>query len=431
MLLLLILISFCEILFIYIVNRDVLSPAFVFTFFLIVAELNVLSNAKSYIFELNSKTLYIVISGIFFLWLGTAFSDRHTNDEFQVLGFVEKKRMISLIQINKSLLFSLTIFNFLSAYIIFKSVVNVSYANGYSGDIFGALGYYRLISAMSNIKTIRLGALPTILTAITEAEGYVVAFIIALKLSQKSKLGIFLKLTFISSLIVTFCQGDRGGLFLILSFVFYYLLLSRENKIVKQKFVRWKLIISSIFAVIFLFEGSALLMGKNWNVSFYDYFSVYLGDPLVNLNTIIDQGIVRTPIWGYFTFGGILKFVYRNLGWLFPSYEYLQKYQVMNGHALGNVYTIFGYAVSDFGFAGSNVLMFFIGFVCQVFYNFAKKSRSIIPISKLLYGYILACLSFSFFSNKLCESISVFNVIVIIINLLFINLFTRGKNKSL
>lgn len=430
-------VSLIELIMILYFEKNILSPAFIFALAFVISEFNALTITLVLGLNISETTCLVIIIGILSVWLGVFFPKHLSTDmrkfpsislngsNYKIENFLNREFSLQ----NWKLLI-LIIFNVISAVIIARSVVTITYGAGYSGNFWGAFGRYRELYALGNNKNLRLGMLPTLLTSLTKAEGYVVTYIIAKLLTTHRKVSFFLWLTFITALLTTFCQGDRGGLILILAFGFDYIFFMQKNNQYKKLFTfkNFVKLILIVAVALFIFDMSAVVSGKRWKVSFYEYFSVYLGGPIINLNDLLQRDF-SSPIFGYFTFGNIIQFFYRAVGKAFPVFR-IGWFNIFNGMNTGNVYTIFAYLISDFGFIGCQLILFGVGVIMQILFNISNKSRVNFSMTTLVYCFFLACLALSFFSDKLFENISVFNVYTFIFNFIFIGFLSRKRKKG-
>ena len=82
-------------------------------------------------------------------------------------------------------------------------------------------------------------------------------------------------------------------------------------------------------------------------------------------------------------------------------------FRSINGHTLGNVYTIFYAFMYDGGLVGVLCFTGLMAIICQLVFNKAIQERdnSKIDIWVVIYSYLCCCLIFSFFSNTFYEQV--------------------------
>ncbi|MGN8754268.1 O-antigen polymerase [Blautia sp. HCP3S3_C4] len=413
---------------IYLVFKDILNPSVVLAIVFIIASLNLLTNVYSIGINIEVETVAVICVGVFAFFLGAmltynlriklvirSYGNNTSRREKNI--FVPKRYMVIMLG-----------FNLLGCIYILREVysLTIKYAY-YNGSILGALSVFAEVSKFGNIG-LRVGTISTLLSAILEAEAYVCGYIIVKNIIDKKKNSLLFYSCFVTSLCSTFCQGSRGGIFVIIALITLYIFLyrkRRQTKRINPRLVRRMVIILIVAILVFLFMG--IVTGKQWNISFYEYISVYLGFPISNLDTAIKNGIPQAEIPGIVSFGALLKKILPLFGIEVPNYSYLSKFIYLNGHNMGNVYTIFGPLIVDFGYFGMSLLLIIIGSIMQLLYNVANKSESVISISQILYVYFLTCIAFSFFSNKICENITVFHMYELFFVVLWSRLLTKKK----
>lgn len=423
----LLIITIIELVVSYFLDHDILSPSFIFSFVFVLSELNLLTNVSFLDLTLHDITLYVIVGGIACFGVGSLLASK--------IFIRSRKKMVNIPRniscasfekyLNNKYLTFILIINIITILYVTHEVVNIAYSYGFGGTFFGAIGRYAELAKFSSYD-IKISTVSTLLTAFSEAAGYLCAAIIIKCLVNKERPGFLLFLSFITSFISTFCQGSRGGIFMILTSIIIYIILYRAKhgkRHLSGKIVFRISVIMFLGLISFSFAGN--IMNKTWNISFYEYLSVYLGFPILNLDIALSSGATLGPFSGFYTFGGILAKIFPLIGLELPKYGALSKFVSFNGHNLGNVYTIFAYLISDFGYCGMSIALMIIGFVSKLIHNIAKNPRESSLVSKILYGYLYCSLAFSFFSNKFCENINYYHffvfIFIIILNKILVN----------
>lgn len=421
---LLVLVLFLELCMVYSMDKCIVSPSIVLNASFLLASINLLTNIKSYHVELSIQTVLIIALGILSFRLGTVIAKK-VNVRKKVFITFSKKYAYTIedIVLPFSVLFFITVFNIITTIYVTHKVVMLTRGYGYIGANLGALGRYRELGTVYGSK-VYLGLLPTLMTALSEANGYVLGCILANALAsnieeEKKNINIWFFMAFFSSFISTFSQGARGGFFLILSVIVLYLLnLYDSGKLLIRIRSVVKIILLST-CILFLFNYFAILINKNWNVSHYEYLSVYLGNPIINLNSYIAEGMIKSPFIGYYSFRPILANLSGKFGFVLPPFN-LGRFRFLNGHNLGNVYTIFAYIIADFGIIGSFIYLGALGIIMQIFNNNLKTNLHRLSVKRIIYAYFIVSLSFSFFSNKVAENLSFYHIYVWIFEFFYI-----------
>ncbi len=410
---------------IYVIEKDVISPSFIFCLVFMIAEFNVISNVTKLGVKFRVDTVLVVIFGIFMFFIGTILA----NLVPKCVG--KRKKNIRTLDLTMSKQVFLCIFNIVSIIYILKNVyILVVQRAGYVGGILGSLSVFAEVSKFQSID-MKLDTVSTLLTALCEAEAYIFGYIIASKLVKKEKIEIITLICFITSFLSTFCQGSRGGVFIIIASVFCFIIIYRKEKGIK--IIGLKLIfklIGVIILAIVAFQIIGTMTGKMWDVSVYEYFSVYLGDPLINFDTKLSNGIERTKISGQASFGGLIKNIFGKLGIYVPKYGALGEFQYYGNHNLGNVYTIFAYLIADFGILGCWIACFIIGIIVEFIYiRTIKNKKNNDEFMTILCGYIMSSVGFSFFSNKICENVTIYHIYMFLFVFIIINFLTKKGDK--
>lgn len=419
---LLIIVTFLILLLIYLCEKDIISPSFVFCGVFLIAELNVLTNVDKLNVRISEDTFIVVIGGILIFFIGSL-----------IAGYIVKRIKFSPLLENRELYLNkknmtvLLFFNIFSIGILLSEVYKLTIEKAmYSGSILGALSVYAEVSKFQSID-MSISTMGTLLAVICEAEGYTLGYIIADNWARKKNVSKVSIWCFITAFLSTFCQGSRGGVFMIIVAIFVFVLAYREERNINN--VGFKLIFEMLLVVCLLigiFQVIGVVTGKMWDISFYDYFSVYLGDPLINLNTKLHEGIIRSQVMGQTSFPTLVKKIFQVCGREIPSYYGLSNFQYYEGHNLGNVYTIFAYLIADYGVLGMFMVLLIIGFCIQSMYIIAKKCKTQTSVERVIWAYMLASVAFSFFSNKICQNITFFRLIMFVfVWLLMKNMFTR------
>lgn len=416
----------------YSIEKNIISPDFIFNAVFLLASLNLLTNINSYQVQLSFDACLIIVAGVACFWLGTILVKKvRFSTNFHLKFTTNSKMTQEDVNIPNGVLIAFVIFNIITTIYVARQVVVLTRQFGFTGTNLNAIGRYRELGLAYGTR-MQLGTIPTLLTALAEANGYVFGCILANDFAngnhRTNRNSLWIILAFLSSFISTFSQGSRGGIYMILTSVFLYLInLYYTGRLV----INFKSIIRTILLIALIlvaFQYSAILFNKVWKVSFYEYLSVYLGDPIINLNTYVNEKMPRAPLWGYFSFKPIIVNISGKIGADYPSFS-LGGFRFLNGHNLGNVYTIFSYLIADFGLIGSFVYLLFIGIISQIFNNNLIGRENDVIVSKIIYGYMLTSIVFSFFSNKVGENLSFYHMYVWLFEYFYIKMFKLRWKK--
>ena len=412
----------------YIIHKDIINPSVIFSGVFTFASINLMTNIYSVGVTIHIETVLIITCGIF-IFLVASLCCRKIKFKIKKSTYTRKMRK-RYVDISSGLLISVIAFNLLGSIYVLREVylLTKEFAH-YGGNILGSLSVFAEVSKFGSIG-LRVGTVSTLLSALMESEAYVLGYLIVRNIINKEKNNLLIYLAFGTSFLSTFCQGSRGGVFILLTMVIIYILLygnKTKRKMLNPKIVK-RLVIGVIISII-LFQLSGAVSGKNWSISIYEYFSVYLGFPIYNLDVALQRGIPRTEIMGLASFNGLYNNILHRLGISVPSYKAMSVFNELNGHNMGNVYTIYGDLIADFGIIGMFFAIFIIGFIMQLLYNQIKSNGEYLSLMTIVYSYLLVCVAFSFFSNKICENVTVFHMYEIVFSACWLILFSKKKKR--
>lgn len=218
--------------------------------------------------------------------------------------------------------------------------------------------------------------------------------------------------------------------FVIYAFSLYFILnknkYSNILKIVLKTFV-------FIFICLFLFGALANVVGRNTSHSIMEQLSIYIGGPLVSLDLYLKNlFITPTKYFGEETLIGV--------------YQILNKLQITNiqlnrhleyvqfGNNWGNVYTAIRRYIHDYGFFGSQILMFVMGAIYRFFYEIIISSKRFgkldIFYSMLIYPIPMLIIDDLFLSNLLSIN-TVYDIIYIQFGYYFIIKYLNGSKSDI
>lgn len=228
--------------------------------------------------------------------------------------------------------------------------------------------------------------------------------------------------------------GSRGAaIMLMVTFVvFLFMTLPESYKNNNKKITKYIFgVLIGVIAVLYLLQWSATLVGRNVEAfKPFEYISIYVGAEIKNLDNFItlNKLPIAQDIWGKQTFYSIINFAIKHLGLGYESYNLSLPYQYVNGYNLGNVYTTLYPWLYDFGYQGVVWLTLIMAVVSEIIFIFSrKKDNTIVPISKLFYGGIIApAIAFSFFSNKFYEAWDIISILLGILIWIFFNMLFKN-----
>ena len=224
----------------------------------------------------------------------------------------------------------------------------------------------------------------------------------------------------------------------------YYIISYRTGRL--RSSVRLKLLIKVVFiavCILLLFSSIRGMVGRTSELSILDYLSHYIGSPIINFNSFLENPIRNTQIFGKETFWGI----YDVLGKLFKKSEYIYDYTLefnsINSFGLGNVYTAFRLFYADFGIYGIIILPFIQGAIFSLFYSTIKNNihiktnirlfqKSLIDFRVIIYATIVHSLILMFYADWFYSQVLTWNqikgfLVIWIIKFFLVDLDQRNK----
>lgn len=262
---------------------------------------------------------------------------------------------------------------------------------------------------------------------------YMLSKIIAMKDSCGNRLNIIL--ICVVGLIGGFLSGSRGNVINYFLFSLYVWSIFKTLSNPKFRFFSLKktlTVTAGIFISVALFLKSTEWVGRDlegWKLS--DYFAIYCGGEIKNLDTFVKEENKRNSKVELFTLHNILGGVSENQ--TSDARERVQ-FREVKGHNLGNVYTAFQNYYSDIGYLG---VVFYVGlmaFIVLLLYIRSLDKRVIkkrFDFILFLYAYFSTTVAYSFFHERFYAAMSWYTVKLIIELYLFNLLMNRfEKNKS-
>ena len=233
--------------------------------------------------------------------------------------------------------------------------------------------------------------------------------------------------------------GQRSGAFNLLlanAFFCFFIIQKKKNS---KKFLSMRgliVLVLIVFAALGSFRTVGVLMQRNISKNTMDYLAMYLGAEIKNLDIFLQGERPVSEIWGMQTFQPLILSLAPKFGYNIPSYNIDLPYQKVNGFGLGNVYTIFYPFIYDFGYGGAFILVAFMAFLSQFSYEIAghSRNRSAALLFAMIYGSMFSSLIFAFFSNKFfgnCFTIGFAKKIIfwVLFEIAFCHIFNYGRER--
>lgn len=424
---------------IFVLNgNDIIAPAILFTFAFFMSSLVAAIYSNKWLLNLHINTFIVILFGT----LEFAICCLLVRKLFNI--FVGDKLIAQtwtpgLINIKR---YKLDIFIVLEIFSIMYSIYSVVHLMGGSLSNFtNSIALYRNQSMFSD-NPLGLPASVTYSKSIVNAAGYWFGYILVNNYASIKKFDIRLLIIVLLSAISNYSLGGRNGLiYIIFAIVSSFYIIKNKTKKFKKS-INWlsflKLAILSII-ILSSFESLAFLIGRSGFVdgtSGMDYLAVYIGAPIKNLDTFL-QEYVADQLFQNQTFNNLINWLAPKFNSSISVYALYLPFRSVNGMTLGNVYTTFYSFILDYGYFGMSILVAVMAIISQFVYEIVKRSRkhSIPAISSLIYSFISGLLLLSFFSNKFYEQLFSRGFIQIIIcwyifQIVFISSF-KDKRENL
>lgn len=390
-------------------------------------------NSKTWLFELNGITTFILLIGEFAFLSGCFFASkisiknkRHSKKQFFILKSndctIENSRLLVVVSLE-------TIFFLL--YLVMVYIWGVRHGR----SIIESINMIMLNSKFSGDGD-QLG-LPTLLQIFLQMNyigGYFFAYLIARRvlLKEKSNNILLLVLGYIVSILTNFLGGSRGPILevlsaLLLSFgIVYFYKSGRKNFTFFQIL---KVVLLLIIVGIGFFEILPLMGRSQTAVNSSDVFTQYIGSQVYNLNYYIEKVNKHST----FFCASTLSSLYRDIETFFKVNIGYKEGMVSdffvftnNGHNMGNVFSTYLSFYEDGGLLGVFLLSLIFGWGSEKIYMNAKIHRKMdnsFDYRLIIYIYVGAQVIFSFFSNRFFQNVIQLKMIIKIFWIIFMYLY--------
>lgn len=237
--------------------------------------------------------------------------------------------------------------------------------------------------------------------------------------------------------LMSFITGARSTAFkLVLALVVEFVLIYRTTKSSigeGNKKIFGKLFLLGCIGVVLFFAATGWL-GRRTDFVLFEYVSAYIGAPLLNLDISLQSSMYETKIWGQETFHNFYSYIGSifDISWL--RYDLHQPYLYLNGHYLGNVYTMYYMFIEDFGYFGIVPLTSIVAWFYSSMYSRLKKMKKMFPFSLYIYSYMFSSIFTLVFTNRFYEdamraqAFRVYFWLMIVLFCLRAGVFRNGRN---
>jgi oligosaccharide repeat unit polymerase len=418
-----VLLLFLVLLFLLIVNlshpdHDLMNPATILCFIFLIYSLSCLIFQSEYKITLIPETVLVIVFGVASFCIVSLFTSRKSSNIIVKASKENKTHNYNYIHINKRLVYLLLFCQLLTIIFFIQYLNSISIA--YDGQVRSLSEVINLYDTMTKFWTETFNRLNVpipmvyrVLNPIVTAGAWLILYILVNNFVINKKVPLEQIAVVILMCVLILLNGSRSPLFRVMTAIFclYYVLSVRAGKIKK---IGYQSVIKGAFfaiGIILFFIVVLKMMGRTGTeLSVSRYFFIYVGAPLVNLNTFLENGkhLGFSMPFGAQTF----KALYGYIGKLFSisafHYPGIGSFSFSkNGIEIGNVYTMFYKYIYDFGYWGVILLTLIMAFYYVFSYNaiMREKSKMKIDFKLLIYAYLFNDLIMSAFSSRFYEII--------------------------
>ena len=386
-------------------DKEISSPAFAYNVGFTFSVFFACIFANRWNLELNVNTFFMILGGSLLFFIVCYIVKRTMNRRALCLGKENSENNKNIIDIKNSVKIFLIIFSImftvLELFYIVKSV------GGSFKSIQSSIYAYRNLTTFQN-KDINLPAFVDIGMGIIHCLAYWILYVIINNYFVNKKIDWLSVILFLICTVSNLAEGNRGAIFNIALSVIPLVLILRHMIQAKKLTIKIRTIVFSIiFAIlaVLLLKNFALLIGRNdvKNIDDMDYIGMYTGAQIKNLDILLQENYEKNSISLTNTFGTIISQLFKFLKLNVNDENEFLTFRNVNGHPLGNVYTIYASFILDFGYFGFIPMVVLIAFLTEFLYESAKRQqyKSNVNINVLVYSYIYGGIIFCFFCNKL------------------------------
>lgn len=436
----------------YRVFHSFVHPSILFTAPFIVSLVCGLMNYESWEFDLHGTTalLLILSSALFFLvglLLRRVAACRGVLVERR--SSITRNNEASAVYLPIPLLLLGLAFTVLVYVAVYSEISNLVLENGIQASGAELFSAYDQLSKFGNVD-MSIRGIAGQLNTIGMALSYVWLYLFIRNLYARCGRGLpLIGLNMMLAAGIPLLSGARAGLiqWLVAAFCMANMLYPFGDSSLSKKAVVRTLgfLAGALLAALVLFKPFLILLGRDsGNQDLFSYLSMYLGAPIKNLDMYL-SGSLPNPItvtprrWGDQSFAVL----YQSLAHWFggesaTNWNAWQPFQEINGHSLGNVYTVFGPMVFDWGIVGSIIAIGVIALLTTGLYHlmhYVAENRlfQIDPVV-ISYAYVAYGLVFCFFHNFIFTTIVssgfVRHVLVWLAVALAVTLYRRWQESS-
>ena len=204
----------------------------------------------------------------------------------------------------------------------------------------------------------------------------------------------------------------KGGRFNVIAFIIamlfylYFALQYKSNWRYRIELKNLAKVVIAAILIVYLFWFYKEFVGRTSEASLFEYISQYIGGPYELFNQFIQSGSTNA---GNETFAGMVTSINKILGTNLKSLIYHEFRFTSTGIMLGNAYSGIRNYYSDFGIIGVILMCFNLSAIFNLIYCRLSKSNTIYKhcFGFILYGSLIYCIIFHFFTDYFFARLSV------------------------
>ena len=391
---------------------DLLAPAVVFDAVFVVASLDLFLMKDFWQVDIQWITFFVITvgTGVFTL---TTYIIENSKVSFRRIYLLKIKYTNDFVVSNFYLnAFIIVYFSFILCTMIY--VINSSGFGVTLSTLFS--NYLKSIEAGERLN---LPFFLSIFSILCSSAGYIWGYLFANNWVKTGKINLRLLLLVGLTCIIGISTGKRGDMVAIIASIAIILIMLLKQNYSKRVSRKIYFTIGIMMALVILsFQKIATVMGRDsYLFSPLEYISIYIGAPILNLNTSILQGKFNHPVF----LSETLHSLYSSIGENLSIDEFIYNtdrvfWASPNGKRVGNVATIFYDFYHDGGLVGVILLSMFMALIMQLIYKGLKEEKyKNKTFFSIVYSYMLWLVARSFFANSLYDWITLSTIYTLIL----------------
>lgn len=387
---------------------SILSPSTVFISGFLLCAISADFAARMWGFQLSPVTYWVIVGGLLVFWLFATVTQlvfRRLRPAVYTAGQRFSVAVPREIGVTQASLWILAIFQIIVFGLSAKAIVDL-YP---SGTFFESLAAYNDAGKFSNQPVESLPSFVSALRAIASALSYLLSYLLAESLALRRWRSLpLLLVNAVLAMGVGLQTGGRNGMiaFIVYTLVCYVFLEERSSGRPMRVTLSKVFLVSLLsLSIILVFQPLLSLVGRQSETNPVQYFAMYLGAQIPNLDSFLTDGIAtETSIWGSQTFVTSINWFGERMGIADLVYQPDLPFQFRDDIILGNVYTTFYPYLYDFGIWGLVMCVAIMAVLSQSIFEIAKRSSpQTFWFWTVMYALVANTLFMSFFSNKFYE----------------------------